>query len=409
MHGAPGELEPASAESPDLLGPAFAGWLALPRSRHALALALLCLLGLARFWTSLCAPEPHIDEALYERAFQAVQAGHSPYTVPGYYYPTAFAFLGSWLDAQIGERAVRLGLRACNLLGLLGTLWLSAAWWFRSASARPLGEPWIERLAVAALLLVAAPGIAEGLHLGNLSFLAAGLALAGWTLAGRLPWLAGIALAASLALKPLTAAALPLLVLTPPEHRAKSYRIAGLVGGTLTTIIWLAFPYFGELLGQKVERIGRIRTWSVYRLADVLGLEIGRLVLYVGLVALALLICWRFRGIRASGSVWLAFVTATCVLTTPLIWGHTLILFFPTLVMATRVVSARWRAGKRSEPTWAEPTFVPLGCVTLLFFNPGAIDRLPVEALLLLVPISAVTLLTTYVCRYGRSARTLRG
>ena len=403
--GAGSEHQPAAALSRGLLSRAFAAWLALPRSRHALALALLAMLGLAWFRTPLTAPAPHIDEALYEHAFRAVQEGRSPYAVRGYYYPTAFAYLGGWLDARIGGGAVRYGLRALNFLALIGTLWLSAAWWYRpgGASAPAGGSPWLERLAIAALLLVAAPGISEGIHLGNLSFLAVALALAGLTLAVGQPLLAATALALSVALKPMAAAALPLLVFTPPRYRPLSYRIAGLVGGAATAVLWLGYPYFSELLGQEVERIGSIRTWSLYRLADVLGLGIGRLGIFAGLTLLAVLTCWALRRIRATRAGWLAFTAAACVLTTPLIWGHTLIIFFPALVMAASVATARWQAGRTRQPPWAEPTFVGLGCATLLYFNPGAIDRLatPLEALLLLVPAATVALLAAYVCRYA--------
>ncbi len=411
QRGASAQPRRAATGSPDRLRQAFDSWLALPPWCHALAVALLCLLGLVWFRISLTAPAHLTDEAFYELAFQAVQEGRSPYQVRGYYYPAAFAFFGGWLDGLIGTEAIRYGLRGLNLLALVGTLWLSAAWW--SGPRRGAHSPdshWLERLGVAALLLVVSPGIAIGIHLGNLSFLAIGLAIAGWTTAGRYPALAGLAIASSLALKPIAAAALPLLVLTPPEDRARRHRIAGLVGGMATAVIWLAFPYFSELLGQELERIGRLRTWSVRRLIEVLGVDIGHLGIFVGSTLLAILICWRFPRIRATRAGWLAFASASCVLTTPLIWGHTLVLFFPVLVMAATVTINRWRSGRIAQPAWAEPTFVALGCANLLYFNPGAIDRLavPIEAFFLLSPVTAVALLTAHVCRDGDTDRRSR-
>ncbi|MEM7585327.1 MAG: hypothetical protein AAF560_18200, partial [Acidobacteriota bacterium] len=169
-----------AAPEPDRLDNAFQHWREQPWRWHLLALGLLALVGLARFWAPLSADVAHIDESLYEGAFQAVAEGRSPYEVRGYYYPTFFALAGSWLTEQLGTASTRLLLRAANLLGLVIALWVSAAWWLSAAwwvsAARTqrlvdaLGHSdrrtWLERFAFAGLLLVAAPGIADVIHLG---------------------------------------------------------------------------------------------------------------------------------------------------------------------------------------------------------------------------------------------------
>ena len=393
-------VEPQAPDrAPALLGRAFGDWLELPWPRHATALSLLAILALVRFWPLLSAPEAHIDEDLYEQAFRAVGEGRSPYSVRGYYYPTAFAYLGSWLTESLGTAATRGCLRALNVLALIGTLWLATAWWAgptgSMARSREVRRAWLERLALAALLLVAAPGAFLGIHLGNLSFVAIGLALGGLGLAPQRPVAAGIALALSVALKPIAAAVLPLLILTPPRAQARAYRLSGWIGGALASTLWLTFPYFPELLDQKIERIGRIRTWSLYRLADVLHLDLGRLGILACLVSIAVLACSRARRHQAE---WLAVTLTASVLTTPLIWSHTLLLVFPVLMMAASLARARW-PHPEARISWAEPVFIALGWAVVLYYNAGAIDNLPllVETFFLLVPPATLILLAAYV------------
>ncbi|MEM7352924.1 MAG: glycosyltransferase 87 family protein, partial [Acidobacteriota bacterium] len=271
-----------------------------------------------------------------------------------------------------------------------------------SAAIRsPWHDPSVERGLIAALLLVAAPGVWQGIFLGNLSFIAIALALGALAFADRQPIVAGIALAFSVAFKPIAAAALPLLVLTPPRSRARAYRLTGCIAGVLTSVLWLAFPYFFELLGQDVERIGRIRTWSLYRLAGVLGIDAGRLWILAAIVGLAVLAGLKARRSREE---WLAVTLCASLLATPLIWGHTLVLFFPVLMMTASLAWVRWQQrGARLAP-WAEPVLVAVGWAAVLYTNAGAIDRLPmlVEAYLLLLPAAVLVALAAYVRRFSR-------
>lgn len=406
MTGSGGHLSRAETPAPAPLSRAYEGWRALPPRTHASALALLAVLGLVRFHEPLLTSSRLIDEAMYEWAFQAVQDGRSPYDVGGYYYPPAFALAGAELERWIGAEALRYGLRTLNLLTVVATLWWAVAWWSRRSPEDPEAPRWLERVALAALLLAAAPGIALGFHLGNLSFVAIGLALLGWSLAGRHPIWAAAVLATSVTLKPIAAASLPLLVLAPPSHRARAHRFAGLVAGLVIAVTWLALPYLADLLSQDVERINRIRTWSLYRLLGVLGIDASPVIVFAATIALALALAWRWPRLRASPASWTALAAATCLLATPLIWSHTVLLFFPVLVMAATVTAQRRLAGEIPHPTWAEPAFVPLGGLVLLFYNPGAIDDLarPLEAWLLLVPLAAVVLLAAQVTRGAPSA-----
>ena len=401
-----GARRPDSGPPATALSRAFDDWLRQPRARHALALSLLGLLTLGNFWELLTASRAHIDEVIYSRAFRAVQDGRSPYDVDGFYYPTAFAFLGAWLDAKVGAAGTRGGFRAANVLALIAALWMTTAWWGRStgtSSSRAAGSEiatWIERLIIAALLILVSPGVAEGFHVGNLSFVASALAIAALTFAGRRPVVAGTSLALSLSLKPLAVAVLPLLVLTPPRSGARQHRVAGLVAGAMTAVVWLGFPYSWQLLGQKIEQLGVVRTWSLYRLAGVLELGIHRLVIFAAVVTLALAVASRARGSREG---WLIVAFTAAVGATPLLWFHTLILYFPALVMAASLARRRWPARKRRPGAWIEPVFVVLGIATVLYYNAGAIDLLPaaLEALLLVIPIAAVVWLAAYVLRFG--------
>jgi len=359
---------------------------------------------LAWFWVPLTTEIPHVDEGTYQKAFNAVQEGRSPYTVEGYYYPPAFAYLGSWLDQTLGQRGTRHGFRILAVLAVTGSLWLSTAWWWRpglDGGRQSLRAAWLSRLILAGLILVTSPGIKEGFHVGNLSFLTIGLALGGLASAGWAPWLAGPALASSIAFKPLIAVALPLLVLTPPHARSRSYRLTGLIGGALSCALLFGFPYLFEMLGQHIERLGRIRTWSVYRLVDVLGLGLDRLVIFATLSILAVVFCHQVRNRRES---WLAVVLGASILTTPLIWWHTLILFFPVLVMTLSLARARWHHLEALNTPWAEPVFALLAVATIFFYNAGAIDPLPTPlvVLLLVVPIAALLFTVAYVHRTNR-------
>ena len=125
----------------------------------------------------------------------------------------------------------------------------------------------------------------------------------------------------------------------------------------------------------------------------------------------------RARGRREG---WLAVALTASAAATPLLWPHTLILYFPAILMAASLARGRWPTRGERYGAWVEPAFeketvppsrvppifalsafVALGCAVVLFYNAGAIDMLPValKVLLLAVPNATLVLIAAYVVR----------
>jgi hypothetical protein len=212
-------------------------------------LAVLAAAG-ARYAGAWFAPGHPFDEAHYFAGFARFAAGESPYALPDVLFPPSFAALGAGLVLGLGERGAALALRGANLLGLAATAWLAGAALERGPRARLL-------LALAAVLLL--PSFAHGMFFGNIGLAAGGAALVALALLPRRPWAAGLALGASLALKPV-AAALVLLLATRRATEPRSGRPELVAAGVATAVAALAALAAGPALVSEFA-VANSRPW----------------------------------------------------------------------------------------------------------------------------------------------------
>jgi hypothetical protein len=356
-------------------------WLDQGATRHLLALLVLAAVTVLLYHGTLLHPRPVTDESIYAEAAAAVAGGESPYRVPGFYYPAAFAFAWAGTDAILGAVPAFAFWRAANFAAAVALAWLAVLY-------LPVGgAPLRRRLAVAAPLL-AAPGMALGLRAGNVSILTAVLVTGGVLLAARWWLLAGLLLGASVAIKPLALPALVVL-LAPRLHGADGDRRlvrllrlapeqrAALLGLAVAVAVLVPVPYLRDLLSQPVEALTRARTVSVFRLVGLLGLELPRLPVLAALYLVFALLALGMRT-RVERAV-LAMVAA--MVAAPVVWPHTMVLGFPFLVLALAVF---WPDLRRSDP---DPSarrrrlvaLVVYALVALqLCFQPGGFDLYPV-------------------------------
>ncbi len=381
--------------SADALRRSAAAWRRLPWRGHALAVLLLALVAGARF------PFPRAtaargDEVVYLKAFEASRAGDSPYDVEGYFYPRAFARAGGRLLAAVGSGGTLAAVRAANLLGLAFAFWAAAAW-LPMAMAR--------RWLAAAALLCLSPAVWAGLDLGNVSFLIAGLTLAALLSWPRRPLLAGLLLGAGVALKPIAAAAVPILLLHRPRrrpvrggrrHPPAASTVAALAAAALAAALLLPVSDLREMLGQEMVALAHARSFSLSRLCALFGLEVPQVALTLAVLALA-----------AAGARWrpmssvqlLAYTVAAISLATPLVWNHTLIVALPVqglaLALAWQRLAERRRRGAGGEPlaVWHryEPALVVLAVAAMHAATAAGFDHFPPWAqapLLLLIGLT---------------------
>lgn len=377
---------------------------------HLLALAVLVAVLALRAAPILRSDTPNVDEATYERAFAAISEGRSPYQDRLYYYPPAFAFLGSHLTGELGVDGARLLFRCLNLGGAALTCWLAAAWWWSSSGTRRARV--IERLLLALVLMLAAPGVGSGLATGNFSLTVSSWINLALHSAHSWPLLGGALLAASLLTKPLAAIALPVLAGAALASRLgrQIAPVTVLVAGGLAAGGALLLPYFHEMLAVDLHAGALDGTISLLRIARLVGWELRPIFLLILLAPLAFLAGRRY----AKDRVALICVTLALVMfSSPAIWPYTATVFFPVPVMALTL--ARWRQNaRRSGPVAAggaklELPLVAALAIAVLFLNGGAFDRLaPAQQIvLLLAQLAAPVLLAAYLLRSGRPASRL--
>ncbi len=367
---------------------------------HLLAMALLVGVLALRVAPTLLSGVPQIDELCYERAFALVAAGESPYGAVGYYYPPAFAFVGSAWTRYLGVNATRALYRAVSLVAAAATCWLAAAWWW-SPSRRP--RAWAsERIAVALGLMLATPGVHLGLEAGNFSLTAAGLINAALHAAEAWPVAAGALLGISLMTKPLAAILVPALLGAARVTRGRS-AVTAVVAGALGAGALLLVPFRGEMLSLQMRAGTFDGTISLLRLFRLLHVDLGQLTLLALLSPVAFLVARRFGGDRSAR---ICIALTLVLVTAPAIWLHTATLFFPVPVMAlslVRVAIARRPGGWARAPRRArlELALVAALCVAVLFLNGGGFERLDtrLQVVLVLAPLAAPMLLCVYVLR----------
>ena len=359
------------------------------------------------------------DEHFYEPAIEKAVAGGSPYEVPGFLYPPSFARAGSVLHEMLGTLGSRYTLRAVNLIGLLFILWFTVERGIRAgrrsiatsvASSGDATPPtWL--LIALPVALLWTPGVGFGVFAGNFSFLVGAVALLGIWHADRRPILSGTLLAATLLAKPFMAGALPLFLLPTPRtrdsqtlfQRLHTRRVAAalLAGVLAVAALWVDRHELVHMLAAEPPDLAKKRSMSIFRIARELGFGELRLPLFAAATSI---LCVGFWG-RLAGRRHLLVATMVAVpLTTLVVWGHTLVLFFPAAAMAIGSWLARRRAAGlvglwAGTPEDRLETVVVLGGTALLLFaHPGGFADKPgiVQALLLVPPLLAPVALGAY-------------
>ncbi|MEL7059493.1 MAG: glycosyltransferase 87 family protein [Acidobacteriota bacterium] len=380
----------------------------MSRRQHALVLAVLIVGGFLRYDHLLTDPQPRIDEFLYEAGFQEFADGRSPYEARGFLYPPTFAAAGAAGLGTFGTATTRSLIRAINFFGLVGILWAAVALFAPHAGPT---RTW--PLVVLAALGILSPGTELGFAVGNISFLAGALILVGLWQAGARPWLAGPLLSASLLIKPLAAASLPLLLVPPgarndggtdADRRELTRRwrrritTALLAGGLSALALGLLLPEFLAMLEVDLSRVAKGRTSSTYRIARLLGLGEQRLPIFAAICGLSIWVLWRRLPSRRA---LLVGALAVVPLTTLAVWSHTLVLMFPVVALALRRLIDRRFAGRRppADPHGRLEAVLVLGACALIYFAPSAgFATLPsaAQVLLLLPQLAAPPALAAY-------------
>lgn len=383
-----------------------ATWRELPRWQHALAIGLICLAAAARFYPALTSPTPLGDELAQERAVQLHAAGHSPYLDGAYVYPPSLLRLGILLrELPLGSPF--LPLRGATLLGLAILLWYATSWLAR--------KPW-QRVGLAVLYVALAPGVRQGVEFGNLSFAVGGMILLGLLGWNRFPVASGLALGASLLVKPLAPAAVTALCFHRPG-KGHRHQLAAAIAVVAAALPLLLDPETGAFLehGSQAWAIGR--SVSVHRFLALAGVPgaatVVMLLLLAGVAAVA-----RWRVVERPQL--LAVALAGCVMTTPVVWNHTLVLTVPLQAMAIALAMARYRAAsgaiggsggsggsgasaaRRRARGW-EAAGIALAVAALTFAEgaTGIDDRgLALQLFATLPPALAPAILAAYVLRF---------
>ena len=364
--------------------------------QHALAVGAIFVATLLRFYPAVTSVDPLGDELAQERAFLRQADGRSPYLDGGYVYPPSLMRLGAVLR-QLPLASPFLPLRCASLAGLAVVLWCAAAWLARG--------PW-QRLGFALLYAMLAPGVRQGIEFGNLSFAVGGLlvlALLAWE---RTPVASGLLLGASLLVKPLALGALPALFFHRPQKGGHRHQLAVAVAVVAAALPLLADPELGAFLRHGPHTWVLERTVSLHRflaLADARGgASILTLLLLAGVAAVA-------RARVADREQLLAVALAGCVMVTPVVWNHTLVLTLPLQAIAIHLALARWRAaretGRAPDRRWRrwEVTGIALAVAALTFAEgaTGIDDRgVALQIFATLPPALAPAILAAYVLRF---------
>lgn len=369
-------------------------WNSFGWRRHALAvLAILATLTLT-FRISILSPEPLGDEIIHEIAYQLETSGRSPYDDSDYVYPPSLLRIQSAARALFASTPAFLPLRVASLLGLAFLLWCSAAW---------IGGEFRYRLLVVLSYAVLAPGVGLGIEFGNLSFAVGGLILGALLAWDRRPAASGLLLAASLLVKPLAPAAAVTLFCERSSSRWKNLLRAA-IPLALAALLLCFDPELGPFLRQGSTPWVLESTASLHRflvLGGVRGLATATTVL---LLAVTALVARRFVHDLTSRC---AVALAACVMVTPVVWNHTLVLTAPLQAMAVTLATRRYRSAGIATRRWRgwEATGIALA-VAALVFSAGAtgIDdqSLSLQIAGSIPPAIAPAVLAAYVLAFHR-------
>ncbi|MEO8274622.1 MAG: glycosyltransferase 87 family protein [Thermoanaerobaculia bacterium] len=399
---------PAPTPALDLAADA---WRNLLPGRHLFGVLLLVVAIGWRFAPSLLNPGPYGDELPHASAIRLAAEGRSPYVGHIFVYPPSTLRIGAALQ-RLSPGLPFLPMRCLIVCGLVALVWSSAAW---------LPGSYGRRLGLALLFVLLAPGVRQGIEFGNITFAAGGLLVAALLAWPRAPVLSGLALGASLLLKPLAPAGFMALAAyrgpteKSPTHRLRRNWVAAGVAAVVAAAALLPDPQLAAFLRQGPAVWSIDRTVSLFRLLHLAQAERFAPLALVALLALVAVVVRRFVHDRLA---LLAVSVAACVVSTPVVWNHTLVLTLPLQSMALTVAWARYRAAGRGVRT-EEPTIRPLWelvavalALAALTFGEGAtaIDDQAVglQVLGTLPQALAPILLTIYVLHFRNTPQPLR-
>lgn len=296
-------------------------------------LLVVAIAGLVAYGSLLVSSRLLPDEERYVCAFTAAASDHNPYTCHGYFYPPLLAVLGGHAADVFGLHTFLVWMRALNLLGAIGLVTFAAT--------RIPGRRAFQAL-LGAVLVAFGTSIDEAMGVGNLSPLCCALAVAALANVTRAPALAGVALGTSIALKPIAAAAVPLLLAVPKNMHGARHRVAALVAGGVVALLVLPwYSWLPSLFRASGQQASAMHNLSLVRVAHLLGFEVSPLVVLVA-VPLLFAIFLRDRLHTPESVVYLG--GAASLLSLPIVWGHTFILAYPIVTGALAASLLRWRA-----------------------------------------------------------------
>lgn len=366
----------------------------LDRWQHALALGVLFVTTLLRFYPAVTSTAPLGDEMAQEKAFLEEAAGLSPYLDGSYVYPPSLLRIGAALR-KLPLPSPYLPLRAASILGLAIVVWY--------ATGRLAWRPW-QRLAGAMFYVLLAPGVRQGIEFGNLSFAVGGAILAGLLAWERFPVGSGLILGASLLVKPLAPAALVALLFHRPAGGGHRHWLAAIVAGVAAALALLPDPEFAAFLRHGSHAWVLERTVSPHRFLALAGVPEGASILSLILLA-GVAVVARARVVHREQL--LAVALAGCVLVAPVVWNHTLVLTLPLQAMALALACERYRAAGEGDRRWRawEATGIVLAVAALSFAEgaTGIDDRgVALQLFATIPPALSPALLAAYVLCLGR-------
>jgi len=370
---------------------------------------ILLLFGLGIvYWSSyIYSPMWTPDGNNYQAVIDLVRQGRSPYEHDVYPYPPTIAVLGAWITELCGREAFRVGFRYVNLLGGFTAIWgsLFLTRW-----------PWLVRIFLGGIAVLFLPNLVSGIENDNLSMLTSGTTIISLIIWPYIPVLAGITLGFGLALKPVALIGIFLLATHRPHTRHRKHLLTCSIAAVTTAILlsaapkWFISGFFQPSVNVAVtDWMTAVINVSFYRILYCFGLKLSPFI-YLALILLLGLIYVRRCSLNRNQLLCVACTAS--LLSLPIVWKHTLLLVFPVLCMAMEIALRRfYQAWKESYGkdgymdrlrSLGQLLFVIAGCETVLEANGYGVigNQHPwINGLMLMIPITALILLTGYVVR----------
>jgi hypothetical protein len=356
--------------------------------------ALLLILVLTALWrwsATVTAPTVLPDEQVYLRAARHVEAGRSPYTEIGYFYPPPIASLVHAAAQHVGEIGALQLLRGMSLVGLTMAVWLSLL---------AVSWPTYARALTGILFLALAPAVRIATTLGNAAGLAAGLVLIGLLSWQRRSAAGGVALGLGLAIKPIAPLAPLLLAFHRPQGANRRHQVSALASIAAMAVACLSGIRYLPGLLANARGHNNPYNFSLQRVLSSFGLELPAVLILVIVAVVALLISRRWPLTQSD----LLTVTVTASLVgLPILWAHSLLLLLPVQLLAidrcTRALR-EWQSLTRRQ--YVEVILATLALVsTLLSHATGTTHGVPDwgSAIIRMVPLASIPYLGWFAFR----------